>query len=98
MKPWRTLLLLVLLCGLLCACGPESDVVIRPHADETQETPTEMRIPVVINQNSMTYHLDPACRYLASMAEENRLEIEVPDLAYLTEHGYTPCGGCSRNK
>ena len=99
MKAWRALLLLLLVCTFLYACGPESDVVIGRH-DETQATPaeTETRFTVIINQNTMTYHIDPACRYAARMAEENRLEIAVPDLEYLTEHGYTPCNGCSQNK
>ena len=98
MKGPAFVLAALLLLTLLSSCGTQSDIVI--HTDTRAQTssaentelpnePDEDRLFVVIN------HLDRDCIYAARMSEENRLEIEVVDIEYLTEHGYTACGKCS---
>jgi hypothetical protein len=80
----------------LCGCAPQTDFQILPTSNETATIlEKEGRITVLINKNSGKYHLDASCVYAARMADENRLLIEVPDEAYLSEHGYEPCSRCS---
>ncbi len=81
---------------LLCGCGVKGDFVIADTVIGATETKKEVdRLSVLINKNSKIYHLDFECVYASRMAENNRLEIEVKNTEYLSEHGYTPCSKCS---
>ncbi len=104
MKGPAFVLAALLLLTLLSSCGTQSDIVI--HTDTRAQTssaentelpkePEEDRLIVQHNKSSKVFHLDRDCIYAARMSEENRLEIEVVDIEYLTEHGYTACGKCS---
>ena len=104
MKKSAFVLAVLLFLAALSSCGTQSDIVI--HTDTRVQTssaegtelpnePDEDRLFVVINKSSKVFHLDRDCIYASRMSEENRLEIEVMDIEYLTEHGYTACGKCS---
>lgn len=104
MKKLAFAVALLLLVSALASCGMQSDIVI--HTDRSKQTSleessapqnesTEDRLFVVINKNSKVFHLDPDCTYASRMSEENRMEMKVVDIEYLTEHGYTACGKCS---
>lgn len=97
LKKWRFVLVLFVICGVLVSCGAERDLVLSPRTDSGMVSVVDgaARVFVIINQNSMTYHVDPDCVYATRMAEANRLEIRVLDLRYLAEHGYTPCSRCA---
>lgn len=104
MKKLAFVVTALLLLTLLSSCGTQSDIVIhtdtrvQTSATESTELPNvsgEDRLSVVINKSSKVFHLDRDCIYASRMSEENRLEIEVMDIEYLTEHGYTACGKCS---
>lgn len=95
---------------LLSACNADSDydvILIRStdgaSASVTSETlfpaqsePTadDTEITVIVNRNSGTYHIDPACRYAVQIREENRLTIHA-DPQSLSRRGYTPCSVCT---
>lgn len=100
----RLLPIVILLAAvILTSCGNGEDIVI--HTEPHPPRQTEESIPpavsdgdgltVLINKNSMVFHVMPDCIYASRMSEENRLEIEVESVEYLLEHGYTPCGRCS---
>lgn len=98
-----SLVALSLLLSLFVSCGTQSDIVIHTgkyaQSSQTENTTEpvvseEGRILVVINKSSMIFHL-PDCIYASRMSEENRLEIEVESVEYLTEHGYAACGKCA---
>ena len=85
----------MLLAILFCGCRPETDVTVLPQTSVSSETAEDSeRLTVLINKNSKKYHTDLTCVYASRMTEENRLTIEVPDIAYLLEHGYEPCSRC----
>ena len=63
-----------------------------PVHSETAADDTE--ITVIVNRNSGTYHIDPACRYAVQIREENRLTIHA-DPQSLSRRGYTPCSVCA---
>ncbi len=92
----RKLLMLALLSFFLCGCSADADVTVSAESLETTRyAEKEMRVVALINKNSGKFHLDLSCPYAARMAEENRLLIDVPDIEYLTEHGYEPCSRCA---
>lgn len=104
MKKLAALLAAWLFCIVLSSCGSGGEIVIHTKAgsiSQTKESTTDMTeslsekegLFVVINKNSMVFHL-PDCIYAERMSSENRLEIEVESAEYLLEHGYTPCGKC----
>lgn len=104
MKKYAFVVAVLLLLAATSSCGTQSDIVIhtdkRVQTSSTESTelpnePDEDRLSVVINKSSKVFHLDHDCIYASRMSEENRLEIEVVDVEYLTEHGYTACGKCS---
>lgn len=80
-----------------CRIATELTVSQTDRVTEISEEPTE-RITVIINKNSRKYHLRADCSYAMRMAQDNRLEIEVPDLDYLREHQYEPCSGCAKER
>ena len=82
------------------SCTGEADVSISRsfYTNQVSSSHETERIPVVINQNSGTYHLDASCLHAKRIAEDNKLLITVPDETYLTAHGYTPCKTCSDTK
>ena len=90
----------VLVALLLCSCTPEADFVISKETEKQTESERDEKegIFVVINKNSLKYHLDPDCTYVSRMSPENRLEITVPDTEYLIAHGYSGCSGCAGEK
>ncbi len=65
---------------------------------ETVFSAPEEKIAVIINKNSMTFHLDADCSYLRRMKEENRMDMEVESLDILLSHDYKPCGSCAKEK
>ena len=84
-----------LLCLFLCSCVPQTDFLISSGKTETETLyESETGIFVVINKNSLKYHLDPDCVYVSRMSSANRLEITVPGTDYLEKHGYSACSGC----
>ena len=93
-------LICVLTVLLLCSCVPEADFVISKETEKQTESVRDEKegIFVVINKNSLKYHLDPDCTYVSRMSPENRLEITVPDTEYLSAHGYSGCSGCAGEK
>ncbi len=84
------------LVWMLCSCEPACDFVIADTVVATGDVQTfEKWTRVLINKNSYIYHLSPDCPHAARVAQANRLEIEVPNVEYLSEHGYEPCSKCS---
>ncbi len=84
---------------IFCGCRAQTDVKVCPDAAIPTETEEDTeRITVIVNKNSRKYHLNAACAYALRMAEENRLEIEVPDSDYLREHEYEPCSVCAKEQ
>ena len=100
MKRFFQALLCLLTVLFLCSCAPETDFVIsRETMEQTESEYEENRgILVVINKNSFKYHLDLDCTYVSRMSAANRLDITVPDEAYLEEHGYSACKRCAGEK
>lgn len=95
----RLLVLTAALLFLAFGCAPTADITVSRESAETRMTEREEgRLTVLINKSSGKYHLDVSCVYAVRMAEENRLLIEVPDVEYLSEHGYEPCSRCSDEK
>lgn len=92
--------MLALICLSLASCGPRTDVFIPRsfYTNKVSSSHETERIPVVINQNSGTYHLDENCLHAKRIAEDHKLLITVPDEEYLMAHGYTPCKTCSDTK
>ena len=88
------------LCLVLCSCAPEADFVIPKETAKQTESESEdvNGIFAVINKNSGKYHLNADCVYAARISKENRLEITVPDINYLREHGYSGCSKCAKDK
>lgn len=97
----RKFLLLLAMAALIAlpsvSCTAEPDVSIPRsfYTNKVSSSHETERIPVVINQNSGTYHLDENCLHAKRIAQENKLLITVPDEEYLRAHGYTPCKTCS---
>lgn len=64
-----------------------------------QETETEVSIAdsysIVINISSKTFHIDPNCRHVKRMKEENKIIIECEDPSALISQGYKACKTCS---
>ena len=89
-----------LICLSLASCGKAADVHISKtyYTQKVSSSHETERIPVVINKNSGTYHLDKNCIHVARTAEKNKLFMTVPDETYLLAHGYTPCKTCSDTK
>ena len=93
-------LICALLALILCSCAPETDFVISQETVEQTESKNEEKegVFVVINKNSFKYHLDPDCAYVSRMSSKNRLDITVPNVEYLKEHGYSACSRCAGKK
>ncbi|MBQ8496406.1 MAG: hypothetical protein IJ489_02995 [Clostridia bacterium] len=92
----RLLILTAVMLFLSCGCTAKTDFRISPETAVSRPiVKTEERLTVLINKNSGKYHLDVSCVYAVRMAEENRLLIDVPDIEYVSEHGYEPCSKCS---
>ena len=99
MKPLGKLTICFLLCLFLCSCAPETDFVISSATAETESSyESKTGIFVVINKNSLKYHLNPDCVYVSRMSSANRLDITVPDTDYLEAHGYSACSRCTGEK
>ena len=100
MKRLCKALICVLMVLVLCSCTPEVEFVIPEETESRTDTVRDEkeRIFVVINKNSLKYHLDPNCTYVSRMSTANRLEITVPDMEYLSAHGYSGCSGCVGEK
>ena len=96
----RIAFLLLICCLLFSSCGVEADFVISRESISSSHTKRDedTRIFVLINKNSKKYHLDPDCTYVSRMSAANRLDITVPDEAYLEEHGYSACKRCAGEK
>ncbi len=89
---------LVMMAGILLftSCTRESDYVVDlDRKTETVFLAEQKEISVIVNKNSMTFHLDPACSYLARMNEENRMELHVETTDMLLSHGYKACKKCA---
>ena len=84
---------------LLSSCGREADHVVDLCCETEAIThdPVEKTI-VIINKNSMTFHLDAACSSLFRVKEENRMELSVETADALLGYGYKPCGRCAKEK
>ena len=92
----RLFIVTTVMLFLACSCTAKTDFRISSETVNIRSTEkAEERITVLINKNSGKYHLDVSCVYAVRMAEENRLLIDVPDIQYLSEHGYEPCSKCS---
>ena len=82
---------------LLSSCGMEADhtVDLCRETEAVSHGNVEKTI-VIINKNSMTFHLDAACSSLSRMKEENRMELSVETPFSLLSYGYRPCGKCAK--
>ena len=84
---------------LLSSCGREGDCVIDLGLETEVVSPgARKEISVIINKNSMTFHLDAECPYLSRMKDGNRMELSVETLSVLLSFGYEPCGRCNEEK
>jgi len=85
------------------ATHPPAQASAAPAASKTpapSPTPAptldpEAVIPIVLNTNSKTFHLDPECRSVRSMREDNRQDTET-SIAELLDSGFKPCGNCAK--
>lgn len=100
MQRFFEVLICVLLALILCSCAPETDFVISKETGKQTGSINEEKdgVFVVINKNSFKYHLDFDCTYVSRMSPKNRLDITVPNVEYLKEHGYSACSRCASEK
>ena len=89
--------LVIAVCLLLfSSCGVESDRVIDLSCEtEAFSMAEEKRDIVIINKNTMTFHLDAECSYLSRLKDENRMEILMETPFSLLNCGYKPCSRCA---
>ena len=88
---------LIAACLLLfSSCGAESDRVVDLSCETVAFSSLEEKgDAVIINKNTMTFHLDADCSYLSRLKEENRMEIFTETPFSLADYGYKPCGRCA---
>ncbi len=96
MKQYFIVMMTALLLFSSCVRSADHTVDLTRETEPVFSAPRE-KIAVIINKNSMTFHLDADCSYLQRMKEENRMDMEVETLDILLSHGYEPCGGCAKN-
>jgi hypothetical protein len=91
--------MMAVLLMLLSSCGREADhtVDLWRETEPVFHNPVE-KTTVVINKNSMTFHLDADCSSLLRAKEENRMELSVETADALLVYGYKPCGRCATEK
>jgi hypothetical protein len=78
------------------SCTAESDCVVDlSHETEAFSVAEEKGDVVIINKNSMTFHLDAACSYLSRLKDANRMEILMETPFSLLAYGYKPCSRCA---
>lgn len=89
--------LVIAICLLLfSSCGVESDRVIDLSCEtEAFTAEDEKGDIVIINKNTMTFHLDAECPYLSRLKDENRMEILMETPFSLLTYGYKPCSRCA---
>lgn len=99
MKPLCKLVVCFLICVFLVSCAPETDFLISSGTAQSESScESETGIFVIINKNSLKYHLNLDCIYVSRMSSANRLDITVPDTDYLKAHGYSGCSRCAGEK
>ena len=90
-------ILCVIFCFMLCGCEKENTKYLTDKRAEGAfgfASLPVLNALYVVNTSSRRIHL-PDCRYVQSISEEHRKEIEDPRQALL--EGYTYCGHCHPN-
>lgn len=66
------------------------------HSNGAVIPPNTGDLFVILNTNTMCYHLSSTCRAAKRIKEENYAEVSVAGVGDVEQYGYTACGICAK--